>query len=59
MKFRIGDKITVTRGREQGHTGVIIDIDKRCIPPIVAEMNNPYFHRMFFFDNEIELRKEQ
>lgn len=56
MKFRVGDKITVTRGREQGHAGIIIDIDKRCIPPIVAEMNDPYFHRMFFFDNEIEKR---
>lgn len=57
MKFRIGDKITVTRGRMQGHTGIIIDIDKGYLLPIVVAMDNPCeFHRMFFFDDEIELR---
>lgn len=60
MEFRIGDKITVTRGREQGHTGIIIDIDKGCVPPIAVAMDKPsVFRRMFFFDNEIELREVQ
>lgn len=59
MEFRIGDKITVTRGRAQGHTGTIIDIDKGCIPPIAVAMDKlSVFRRMFFFDNEIELREE-
>lgn len=59
MKFRVNDKITVTRGRLQGHTGIIVDIDKGCIPPIVVAMDNPCeFRRMFFFDDEIELREK-
>lgn len=60
MEFRVGDKITVIRGREQGHTGVIIDIDKGCIPPIAVAMDSPcVFNRMFFFDDEIKLREEK
>ena len=57
MKFRVNDKITVARGRFQGRPGIIIDIDKECVPPIAVAMDNPCeFRKMFFFDDEIEKR---
>lgn len=60
MEFRIGDKITVIGRCEQGHTGTIIDIDKGCVPPIAVAMDKPcVFRRMFFFNDEIELREVQ
>ena len=54
--FRVGDKIKIIRGRFTGLVGVIIEIDKSCIPPIAVKMEKPcVFHRMYFFEDEIEL----